>query len=458
MGGTEVKLESWNPATGRLLEAHAGHDATAVEERIALAYRTARTWAGAVPMAERVAMLSRLADLLEKRAEDYGALITSEMGKPIGEAIAEVRKSALGARHFAEKGPGYLADAPIEGLKASVVYEPLGTIFAIMPWNLPFWQVLRFFMPTALAGNTVLVKHSDSVQGCARALEELVLDAGAPRGLYQNLAIRRDAVAAIVADPRIAAATVTGSAAAGRAVAAVAGAHGKKVVLELGGSDPFLVFDDADFDKAVPMAVLSRFANNAQSCIAAKRILVAAPIYDRFEKAYVAAAQALPVGDPMDPATKLGPLARASVVSDTQRQVEAALSQGGRLLCGGAPLKREGNFYPPTVIAGLPHDAPVMREEFFGPVALLFRFDTEAQAIAMANDSDYGLGATVWTGDAGRAVRVSRALEAGAVFINGFVRSDPRAPFGGVKASGFGRELGALGARELTNAKLVFEG
>jgi succinate-semialdehyde dehydrogenase/glutarate-semialdehyde dehydrogenase/succinate-semialdehyde dehydrogenase len=451
-----VKLESWNPATGRLLETYKGHDAAAIEERVALAYRTAKIWAGAVSMADRVAMLLRLADLLEKRAEDYGALITSEMGKPIGEAVAEVRKSALGARHFAEKGPGYLADAPIEGLKASVVYEPLGTIFAIMPWNLPFWQVLRFFIPTALAGNTVLVKHSDSVQGCARALEELVLDAGAPKGLYQNLAIRRDAVAAIVADPRIAAATVTGSAAAGRAVAAVAGAHGKKVVLELGGSDPFLVFEDADFDKAVAMAVLSRFANNAQSCIAAKRILVAAPIYDRFEKAYVAAAQALPVGDPMDPATKLGPLARASVVRDTQRQVEAAISQGGRLLCGGVPLKREGNFYAPTVIAGLPHDAPIVREEFFGPVALLFRFDTEAEAIAMANGSDFGLGATVWTGDAERAARVSRALEAGAVFINSFVRSDPRAPFGGVKGSGFGRELGALGARELTNAKLVF--
>ena len=451
-----MKLETWNPSTGRLVEAYPGHDAPAIEERIALADRTARSWANTVPVAERVAMLQRLGDLLEDRAQEYGALITREMGKPINEAVAEVKKCALGARHFAETGPDYLADAPIEGLDARVVYEPLGTIFAIMPWNLPFWQVLRFFIPTALAGNVVLVKHSDSVQGCARALERLVLDAGAPTGLYQNLAVRRDAVAAIVADPRIAAATVTGSAAAGRAVAEVAGAHGKKVVLELGGSDPFLVFEDADLEKAVSMAVLSRFSNNAQSCIAAKRILVAAPVYERFEKAYVEAARSLTVGDPMDPETKLGPLARDSVLRDTERQVAAALAAGGKLLCGGKALERDGNFYPPTVIAGLPHDAAIVREEFFGPVALLFRFETEAEAVAMANDSDYGLGATIWTSNAERAARVSRAIEAGAVFINSFVRSDPRAPFGGVKASGFGRELGALGARELTNAKLVF--
>lgn len=450
-----MNLETRNPASGELVEHFPAHDASIIEDRIARAHDAAALWRRS-PIEARVDLLVRLADLLDERAEAYGRLITSEMGKPISEAVAEVKKSALGARHFAEKGPEYLADAPIEGLNARVAYEPLGVIFAIMPWNLPFWQVLRFVIPTALAGNTVLVKHSDSVQGCARALEQLVRDAGAPEGLYQNLAIRRDAVSGIVADPRIAAATVTGSTQAGRAVAQVAGEHGKKTVLELGGSDPFLVFEDADFDKAVAMAVLSRFANNAQSCIAAKRILVAAPIYEAFEAAYVTAVKAIHVGDPMEAATKLGPLARDSVVRDTERQVAAAVAAGGRVLCGGGRLDRPGNFFAPTVIAGVPHDAPIAREEIFGPVALLFPFDSEDEAIAMANDSDYGLGATVWSSDPDRIDRVVSAIDAGAVFINSFVRSDPRAPFGGVKASGFGRELGALGARELTNAKLIF--
>ncbi|MFW7355162.1 MAG: NAD-dependent succinate-semialdehyde dehydrogenase [Brucella sp.] len=451
-----MTLESWNPATGKLVEIYPSHDVDEIEARIAMSHETAKKWSRDVSMQERTAFLLRLADILEQRAEDYARLITTEMGKPIGEAIAEVNKAAMGARHFADKGPEYLSDEPIAGLNASVVYQSLGPIFAIMPWNLPFWQVLRFFIPTALAGNTVLVKHSDSVQGCARALEQLALDAGAPKGLYLNLAVRRDAVAGIIADPRIKAATVTGSTQAGYSVAKAAGEHGKKVVLELGGSDPFLVFEDADLSKAVPMAVLSRFSNNSQSCIAAKRILVADAIYDQFEKAFVKAVKSLSVGDPLDPANKFGPLARSSVITDTERQVAAALEQGGKLLAGGARLEREGNFYAPTVIAGLPHDAPIAREEFFGPVALLFRFKDEKEAVELANDSDYGLGATIWTTDSTRANRVARAVEAGAVFINGFVRSDPSMPFGGVKASGFGRELGALGIRELTNPKVVF--
>ncbi|MDW9500523.1 NAD-dependent succinate-semialdehyde dehydrogenase [Sinorhizobium medicae] len=450
-----MKLETWNPAIGELVEAYPSHDEAAIEARVELSHKTAKSWAR-VSMQERAAILLRLADLLDQRAEEYGRLITLEMGKPIAEAVAEVKKSAMGARHFAEKGPDYLAEQPIEGLNARVVYEPLGPIFAIMPWNLPFWQVLRFFIPTALAGNTVLVKHSDSVQGCAQALEQLILDAGAPEGLYQNLAVRRGAVAAIVADHRIAAATVTGSTEAGRAVARVAGEYGKKVVLELGGSDPFIVFADADFEKAVNTAVLSRFANNAQSCIAAKRILVETGIYDAFERAFVEAVKALRIGDPLDPETKLGPLARPSLVADTERQVTAAVKQGGRLLCGGKRLDRAGNYFAPAVISGLSHGAPIVREEIFGPVAMLFRFESEAEAIAMANASEFGLGATVWTKDEERIRRIVSELETGAVFINSFVRSDPRAPFGGVKASGFGRELGALGTRELTNAKLVF--
>ncbi len=298
-------------------------------------------------------MLVRLAELLDSRAEQYGRLITQEMGKPLAEAIAEVKKASNGARHFAEKGPEYLAPVPIEGLKARTVYEPLGPVFAVMPWNLPFWQVLRFFIPAALAGNTVLVKHAETVQGCARALEQLVSDAGAPEGLYLNLAIRRGAVEGIVTDPRVACVTVTGSTQAGRAVAAAAGAHGKKAVLELGGSDPFIVFDDADLERAVTLGVLSRFSNNAQSCIAAKRFLVAEPIAEKFQQAFVERTQALRLGDPMLTDTQLGPLARADLREIVHAQVQAALTQGGTLLCGGEIPKGHGNFYPATVIRGL---------------------------------------------------------------------------------------------------------
>jgi acyl-CoA reductase-like NAD-dependent aldehyde dehydrogenase len=450
-------FQSHNPATGALIESATGHGSAEIEARVAQSHATWKTWSR-TPMAERSALLHRLGDLLEQRAESYGRLITTEMGKPIGEAIAEVKKAAMGARHFAEQGPAYLAPVPIEGMNAHVAYESLGPVFAVMPWNLPFWQVLRFFIPTALAGNTVLVKHAETVQGCARALEQLVLDAGAPPGLYLNLAIRRGAVAAVVADPRVRSVTVTGSTQAGRAVAAEAGAHGKKAVLELGGSDPFIVCEDADFERAVQLAVTSRFSNNAQSCIAAKRFFIQEAIAEKFQAAFVARASALRMGDPLQPDTQLGPLARADLRESVHAQVQAALAQGGTLLCGGQPSEGPGNFYPPTVIAGLSHDAPIVQEEIFGPVALLFTFKTDEEAIALANATEFGLGATIWSRDLERAHRLASAVEAGAVFINDFVRSDPRASFGGVKGSGFGRELGALGARELTNAKLVFVG
>ncbi len=452
-----MTFESRNPATGEAIQRYPALRPAEVEARLALSVSAWRQWA-ATPMAQRAAMLRRLGDLLEQRAESYGRLITEEMGKPIGEAIGEVKKAALGARHFADHGPTYLAPMPVEGMNAEVHYQSLGPVFAVMPWNLPFWQVLRFFIPTALAGNTVLVKHAETVQGCALAIEKLVLEAGAPEGVYLNLPVEREAVPAIVADPRVRAVTVTGSTQAGRAVAGQAGAWGKKAVLELGGSDPFIVFEDADFDRAVKLAVTSRFSNNAQSCIAAKRFFIAESIAPRFEAAFVEQAAALRMGDPLATETQLGPLARADLRDKVHAQVEAALAQGGRLLTGGRPDPRPGNFYPPTVIAGLPHSAPVVQEELFGPVALLFSFRTEQEAIALANATDYGLGATVWSQDLARAQRVAGALEAGAVFINDFVRSDPRASFGGVKGSGFGRELGPLGARELTNAKLVFVG
>jgi succinate-semialdehyde dehydrogenase/glutarate-semialdehyde dehydrogenase/succinate-semialdehyde dehydrogenase len=451
-----MSFESINPTTGEPLGTYPEHNAHEVELRLQRAWDGWKSWSR-TPLATRTAFLVRLADLLEKRVDEYARLITLEMGKPLGEATGEVKKAAFGARHFAEAGSAYIQPEAIPGTPGRVVYESLGPILAIMPWNLPFWQVLRFFIPAALVGNTVVVKHAESVQGCALALEALVHDAGAPEGLYVNLSVQRSAVPAMIADSRIRAVTVTGSVAAGRAVAQQAGLHGKKVVLELGGSDPFIVLEDADIAKAVQLGVTSRYSNNAQSCIAAKRFFIAEPIADTFIKAFVEQAAALKVGDPLLPDTKLGPQARADLRATTERQVTDAVAAGGRVLTGGKALDGPGYFYAPTVLIDLPHDAPVAREEFFGPVALVFTFKTEEEAVRLANDTEFGLGAAVWSKDAARANAVAAQIEAGAIFINDFVRSDPRAPFGGVKGSGVGRELGALGARELTNAKLIWE-
>ena len=451
-----MSFESKNPATGELLQTYPEHTAQEIEQRIKSVWEGWKHWSR-TPVLQRTTLLVRLAELLEQRAEQYAKLITMEMGKPLSEAIGEVKKAAFGARHFAEAGESYIHPEPIPGTPGRVVYESLGPILAIMPWNLPFWQVLRFFIPTALVGNTVLVKHAETVQGCALALETLVKDAGGPDGLYANLSVQTSAVPAIIADPRIRAVTVTGSVKAGRAVAQLAGQHGKKVVLELGGSDPFIVLEDADVAKAAQLGVTSRYSNNAQSCIAAKRFLVAEPVADAFLKAFVEHASALKVGDPMQADTKLGPQARADLRATTERQVTEAVAAGGRVVTGGKTPSGPGYFYPPTVLVNVPHDAPVAREEFFGPVALVYTFKTEEEAIKLANDTEFGLGAAVWSKDGTNANRVAAQIEAGAVFINDFVRSDPRAPFGGVKASGIGRELGALGARELTNAKLIWE-
>ncbi len=450
-----MSFESINPTTGELLGTYPEHDAREVDARLQQAWEGWQHWAR-TPLSERTAFLARLADLLEERVEEYARLITLEMGKPIGEARGEVKKAAFGARHFAENGAAYIQPEAIPGTPGRVVYESLGPIFAVMPWNLPFWQVLRFFIPAALVGNTVIVKHAETVQGCALAIEKLVQDAGGSR-IYVNLSVQREAVPGIIADARIRAVTVTGSVRAGRSVAETAGLHGKKVVLELGGSDPFVVLEDADIAKAVQMGVTSRYSNNAQSCIAAKRFFIAEPVADAFTKAFVEQSAALKIGDPLLPETKLGPQARKDLCENSERQVRDAVAAGARVLLGGKPLDGPGYFFPPTVLVDLPLDAPVAREEFFGPVALVFTFKTEEEAIRLANDSDFGLAASVWSQSPERANAVAARLEAGAVFINDFVRSDPRAPFGGVKSSGFGRELGALGARELTNAKLIWE-
>lgn len=451
-----MSFESINPTTGELLGKFPEHDAREVERRLQLAWDGWLHWSQ-TPLSERAAFLLRLADLLEQRVEEYARQITLEMGKPITEARGEVKKAASGARHFAEEGAAYLKSEAIPGTPGRVVYESLGPVFAVMPWNLPFWQVLRFFIPAALVGNTVVVKHAESVQGCAVAIEKLVQDAGAPAGVYVNLSVQREVVPGIIADKRVRAVTVTGSVQAGRSVAQLAGMHGKKAVLELGGSDPFIVLEDADIAKASQLGVTSRYSNNAQSCIAAKRFFIAEPIADVFIKTFMEQAAALKVGDPLQADTKLGPLARADLRATTERQVRDATAAGAQVLLGGKSSAGPGNFYPPTVLVNLPHDSAIAREEFFGPVALVFVFKTEDEAVRLANDSEFGLGASVWSQNPARANAIAARLEAGAVFINDFVRSDPRAPFGGVKGSGFGRELGALGARELTNAKLIWE-
>ena len=452
-----MSFESRNPTTGEVIAQYPEHTAAEVEACLA------RTWSGwkgwsATPLAARTGFLNRLADILEGRVDEFARLITQEMGKPFAEAQAEVKKAASGARHFAEAGAHYLEPEAIPGTHAQVIYQPLGPILGIMPWNLPFWQVLRFFIPTALVGNTVVVKHAENVKGCAIALERLVKDAGGPDGLYVNLMVDRNAVPGMVADDRIRAVTVTASVAAGRAMAALAGQYGKKVVLELGGSDPLIVLDDADLAKAVQLGVISRFSNNAQSCIAAKRFLIAESLFDEFSSRFLEAVKGIVIGDPMRATTRLGPLARSDLRDTVHRQVKDAVKQGAQLLTGGKFVAGPGYFYEPTVLTGLGHDAPIVTEECFGPVALLFPFKDDAEAVRLANATAYGLGAAVWSKNLDRARGIAAQIEAGAVFINDFVRSDPRAPFGGVKNSGFGRELGELGVRELTNAKLIWAG
>jgi acyl-CoA reductase-like NAD-dependent aldehyde dehydrogenase len=458
-GGEEpsMNFESRNPATGELLGVYPEHDKAEINTRLQRAWDGWRRWSRTT-LDVRIAFLTRLAKLLEERAEAYGRLITAEMGKPLRDSISEIEKSASDARHFAEAGNTYLKPQPIAGLEAQIVYESLGPILAIQPWNLPFWQVLRFFNTAALVGNTAIIKHAETVQGSAEALEALVRDAGGPEGLYVNLAIRVEAVADVIADPRVRAATVTGSVRAGRAVAEEAARVGKKVVLELGGSDPFIVLADADLAKAVQLGVTSRYLNNGEGCICAKRFLVAEPLFDGFVKAFVESSKALPMGDPTCDGVKLGPLARSDLRDNLQRQVRDAVKAGARVLTGGEIPTGPGNFYPPTVLVGLPPEAPVAKEEFFGPVAVIYSFKTEEQAISLANGTEFGLGSVICSRDLERAHHIASRIEAGMVFINDIVRSDPRAPFGGFKASGYGRELGAAGALELTNPKLIWEG
>jgi len=450
-----MSFESKNPTTGELLGTYPEHSAHDVELRLQNAWDGWKRWSR-TPLSERKAFLIRLADVLESRVEEYARLITLEMGKPIGEARGEVKKAAFGAAHFAQEGPAYIKPEPIPGTPGRVVYESLGPILAIMPWNFPFWQVFRFVAPALMAGNVGLLKHASNVPQCALKIEEIVRRAGFAAGVFQTLLIGSGPVDSLLSDSRVVAATLTGSEQAGIQVGVSAAKRIKKVVLELGGSDPFIVMPSADLDTAIATAVDARVQNNGQSCIAAKRFIVSEKIADEFERKFVKRMSELRVGDPFDDTTQLGPLSSADAIASLDADVQKTVAAGARVLTGGYPLDRPGAFYAPTVLTDIPKASPAYREEFFGPVASIFRVKDIDQAIHIANDVRFGLGASAWTNDPVETERFINELDAGMVFLNKMVASDPRLPFGGVKYSGHGRELAEHGIREFVNIKTVW--
>lgn len=458
-GGVEV-IETVNPATGQVLERYEEHNGAALVHLLARAWaRWQDDWQHRA-LEERLVVLSNTAEALEARRDELATLITTEMGKPIAAARAEVDKCAWLCRQYVEHSASYLEPEQYatEAERSYVRFDPLGPIFAIMPWNFPLWQVFRFAVPNLAAGNVGLLKHAASTTGCALAIEQLFRDAGLPEDAFTTLLIGHEAAAQVIGDPRVRGVTLTGSDQAGRAVAAAAGQHLKKTVLELGGSDPLIVLDDADLDAAARTAVASRYLNSGQSCINAKRVIVARQVYDDFVERFRAEVEALTVGDPIDEATDIGPLARADLRDTVHDQVRRTLDHpdGGTLLAGGAPLDGPGFFYAPTVLRDVDARAPAATEEVFGPVAALMDAEHDEAAIALANSSRFGLGAAIWTRDLERGEQMAGRLESGSVFINELVKSDPRLPFGGVKDSGYGRELGSHGLREFTNVKTVW--
>jgi succinate-semialdehyde dehydrogenase/glutarate-semialdehyde dehydrogenase len=444
-----------DPATEEAVASYAEHSPEQIEAALAAADDAFKAWRRR-PVQERAELLRAVARELRERAEELRDLITREMGKPLAEAAFEVEKCASACEYFAEHGPAELAEQrPDES--SIVAYEPIGVIFAVMPWNFPLWQVIRFAAPALLAGNTVLLKHAPNVSGTALALEEVVAAAGAPAGVLTSLLVGPASVAEVseglIADPRVAAVTLTGSERAGASVAAAAGAALKKSVLELGGSDPFVVLADADLDHTVAHAVKGRLMTAGQTCIAPKRFLVDARIAEEFESRLVAALEAVKIGDPREEGVQLGPLARLDILETLERQVEATIAEGAELKTGGARLDRPGFFFPPTVLSGVKPGMTAFTDETFGPVLAITPFATEDEAIELANDTRYGLGATVWSTDTERAHAVARRIESGAVSINTLVASDPKLPFGGIKRSGYGRELSTAGLHEFTNIR-----
>ena len=452
-------MQSVNPATGEVIKEYAEHSPAEVEHRLRLGAVAFESWR-ATPVGIRTARLQQAAVLLRERKRAYARLMTEEMGKPVVAAIAEIEKCARVCDFYAEHGPRFLAEEQIatDAAKSYVRFDPLGAVLAIMPWNFPFWQVFRFAAPALCAGNVGLLKHAANVCGTALAIEEVFRDAGFPEGAFSTLLLSSSKVADIIRHPVIRAVTLTGSEKAGADVAAVAGEQLKKTVLELGGSDPFIVLADADIERAAREATRARTINAGQSCIAAKRFLIEEAIADKFEYAFVKAMQGCRIGDPLDESTEIGPLAREDLLDQLQAQVDVSVKAGAVLLAGGKRLDRTGFFYAPTVLGNVKPGMAAFSEETFGPVAAVVRAKNADEAIGLANLSTYGLGASIWTGDTARAEQLAPRVEVGCVFINSIVQSDPRLPFGGVKRSGYGRELGEFGIREFVNIKTVSVG
>ncbi len=451
-----MSIATTNPATGQTIKTFDALSPAQLDAKLALA-ATAFSVARQSSFASRAERMLAAAEILESDKRRLGELMTLEMGKPVKAAVAEAEKCATACRYYAANAAAILADRRIDvGDDAAwVMHQPIGPVLAVMPWNFPFWQVFRFAAPALMAGNVGVLKHASNVPQCALAIEEIFLRAGFPPGAFQTLLIGSDAVAGVIADARISAVTITGSETAGRSVAEHAGRNLKKTVLELGGTDPFIVLPTADLDNAVSTAVIARVINNGQSCIAAKRFIVHASIYGAFVEKFVAAVGALTVGDPMDETVELGPLATLQIRDELHRQVERTVAAGGRILIGGRAIPGAGFYYYPTVLVDVPSDSPGAQEELFGPVASVFKANDTDHAINIANSTRFGLGASAWTNDDAERAKLIRELESGSVFVNEMVASDARLPFGGVKSSGYGRELADVGIREFVNIKTV---
>jgi len=452
-----MAIATINPATGEVLKKFEPLSDSQVDEKIAAAATAFQSF-HKTSFADRARWMNNAAEILEAEKDALGHLMTLEMGKTLASAIAEAEKCATACRYYAENAARFVADEiiPTTASKSYIRYQPVGIVLAVMPWNFPFWQVFRFIAPGLMAGNVGLLKHASNVPQCGLKIEDILVRAGFPQGVFQTLLIGAAQVDRILNDPRIAAATLTGSEQAGIQVGIAAAKRIKKVVLELGGSDPFIVMPSANLEEAAATAVKARVINNGQSCIAAKRFIVHEQVAEKFEKEFVRRMESLKMGDPFDGKTEVGPLATSDAVKDLDADVQKTVQAGAKLLTGGKPSGGPGNFYPPTVLTNIPKNAPAYGEELFGPVACVFRVKSLDEAIGLANDVRFGLGASAWTNDLSERDRFINELEAGMVFINQMVASDPRVPFGGVKASGHGRELGPYGIREFTNIKTVW--
>ena len=452
-----MSIASINPATNEVLKRFESLSDEQLEQKLQLASEAFRRHRK-TSFAERARWMTHAAEVLENEAEHFARIMTLEMGKTLGSARAEAKKCATACRYYAENAERFLADEEVttNATRSFIHYQPIGAVLAVMPWNFPFWQVFRFAAPALMAGNVGLLKHASNVPQCALAIEDIFLEAGFAEGVFQALLIGSDKVQKVLDDPRVAAATLTGSGPAGSKVASEAGSQIKKTVLELGGSDPFIVMPSADLNEAAQTAVRARVINKGQSCIAAKRFFSAQSVAEDFTKRFVEGMQKLRVGDPMLPTTDVGPLSTPQIASDLEKQVHDLVATGARVLTGGKRISGPGNFFEPTVITDIKTGTPAYYEELFGPVAMLFVVRDADEAIRLANDSPFGLGASAWTDDPKEQMKFVDEIESGMVFINGMVASDPRLPFGGVKQSGYGRELGAYGIREFVNAKTVW--